>query len=117
MVYQEYLPDSVFSRHVECIWQLTLKPEQTNQPCEVFAPDCTFDIVFCKNPIHLRFINIQQQECLPEGVAFIGQKTSGVKLSVSQKQLITGIRFQAFCLRQFIFHPSRQAHQPVHAIR
>lgn len=96
MYYQEFEPSPAFSQHVECFWELELSPEETNKPYEVLAPDCTFDIVFCDQPLSLFFVHKNGKEKIPAGAIFIGQKTSGIYFCITRPQKVFGIRFKPF---------------------
>ncbi len=96
MEYREFSPDSMFTHHVECFWELDLNPEEVNRHYEVWAPDCTFDMMFSRYPVCLKFTNERTWQVVAAGASFVGQKTSGLKLLVKQRQKVFGIRFKPF---------------------
>ncbi len=101
MHYQEQLPGPYFSKYVECYWQLTVAPEEVVHQHEVLAPDCTFDILFALHPVRIHFMNTQYRLTIPAGASFIGQKTSGIQLSLTRPTTLYGIRFKPFAFASF----------------
>ena len=96
MLYRELLPNPVLTHHIECIWELSILPQEANRQYEVMAPDCTFEMIFSPYPITLKFSNKKQTTKVNAGGAFVGQKTSSVRFSVKRPQTVLGIRFKPF---------------------
>lgn len=98
MQYQEQAAQPHFSRHIECFWELELHPDEAKSPCELLVPDCTFDLVFCTNPIPFSLVGQTCIERMSIGANFIGQKTTGLYLCPKESQRIFGVRFKPFAL-------------------
>lgn len=98
MQYEEYLPSPFFSKFIECFWKLSYLETDLYNSYEVFAPDCTFDLVFSATPFHLCAVKDQKLITIPAGASLIGQKTSSVFLKFPTDQKLFGIRFKPFAL-------------------
>ena len=113
MIYDELIPDSIFSQHIETFWQLEVQPAEINRVGEVFAPDCTFDIIFCTYPITLSYTNAIKNQILSPGANFVGQKLSSVQIEASHSQTITGIRFKPFAFAHLFALPPKKLNNRV----
>lgn len=103
--YQEFEPSAYLSKHVECYWELDVVPDELDSKFEVLSPDCTFEIIFSAFPICLRQINGDKLLKVPSGAAFVGQKTTSVKLVANQPVKIFGVRFKPFAFANLIDIP------------
>lgn len=102
MQYQELQPKAHFSKHVECFWQLELAPDEVENQCELWSPDCTFEMVFSPQALFLQFTGKQGLTKVPAGGAFLGQKTTGARFCTSAPLKLFGIRFKPFAFARLL---------------
>ncbi|MEO1257789.1 MAG: helix-turn-helix domain-containing protein [Bacteroidota bacterium] len=105
MQYLEYQPPAYFSQHLECFWEMTLTPEEVNNPFEVMSPDCTFEILFADRPVFIRSTSEKTWKQVLPGATFIGQKTSSFNFAVRGQAHVFGIRFKPFAFANLIKTP------------
>lgn len=108
MQYKEYLPSPFFSRFIECHWELTCEPGKLDQQYDVWAPDCTFELIFSASSFYLYYINQKQVTYVAPGSTIIGQKTGSVFLDLKKQDTLFGIRFKPFAFTSFFNIPLHQ---------
>lgn len=102
MHYKEYLPKSTFSQHIECFWELELRPDDFKGRFEMLSPDCTYDIIFSTENLSFKPIHTTQWQKIPTGAAFIGQRTCSINYKINRPTKIFGIRFKPFAFWNLI---------------
>ncbi|MDF1697605.1 MAG: helix-turn-helix domain-containing protein [Saprospiraceae bacterium] len=105
MRYTELLPDEIFSRHIECFWQMELSELNNLKYTELLVPTCTFNIVFIDSPCYFRIKKNQKWKITKPGAYFLGQHNSCIQLRSSQPLQITGVRFKPFAFARIIDTP------------
>ncbi len=105
MYYQEYLPISSLSRHIECFWELAFAPEDLQGEFELLSPDCTYDFIFSTEKLSFRPLHAKAWQPIPTGAAFMGQRTNSIQYGVSKSVKVFGIRFKPFAFWNLISIP------------
>lgn len=102
MFYREVQPDAQFSQHVECLWELKLSPDEIENQCELWSPDCTFEMVFTTHTLYLHFSGKAGLTKVAPGGSFLGQKTTGARFCTAVPLTLFGIRFKPFAFAHLL---------------
>ena len=105
MYYKEYLPSSIFSRHIECFWTLEFMPNDFKGKFEILSPDCTFDIIFSTESLFFKPIQATQWQKIPTGATLMGQRTCSINYKTNRRVKVFGIRFKPFAFVNVIAIP------------
>ncbi len=105
MQYKEFLPDDVFSHHIESYWQMPVQAGDDIEPTELLLPTCTFNIIFTAQPCFIRSgINANWVHLQP-GAAFFGQRNNCIHIKSAIPLKLGGVRFKPFAFANIINTP------------
>jgi len=105
MQYTEFLPDDIFSHHIESYWQMSIPPGNDNEPVELLLPTCTFNIIITDQPCFIRTKMNSTWICFQPGAAFFGQLSSCIHIKSEKPLSLSGIRFKPFAFANIIEFP------------
>lgn len=100
MKYQELLPDDMFSKHVECFWQVS--SDKSLSCNELFLPTCTLNIVFVDTPCIVQSSADSKRIHLKSGVYVLGQTQSYITFNCDRAFKLRGIRLKPFALANIV---------------
>ncbi len=93
----------MYSQHIECYWNLVLKPEDLLGDTEMLSPDCTFEVLLCSHPFYYRKAGLTKWKKSRGHSLFMGQRTASFSYKSNQTIEIFGIRFKPFAFGTLSF--------------
>lgn len=105
MLYKEIPPPAYLSKHIESYWEIDLLPNESSNIIELFLPNCTFNIIFTNQVLHIGNISKKRSKASHSKAIFIGQISSSIQLHTTEPIHIYGIRFKPFAFANIIKQP------------
>jgi len=108
MTYNEYKPRSYLSEHVESFWELRFTSEIIGENEIVFPPELSYDILFVKEPIFVKFTDQSEWLKLYWGSYFIGITSIGLTYNIPPGSSLFSIRLKPFSLANIVKIPLKE---------